>query len=161
MITMSKIPIYHEMIATGLGSGYSPIAPGTAGAALAVLVWWGYSSLLSPVATVEFTALLTVIFTVLGTWSSAVAETFWGEDPKRVVIDEVVGTWIALLAVPGGSHWGYPIAAFVLFRFFDIAKPLGIRRMERLPGGYGIMADDILSGIYAFLLIILFRYCCA
>lgn len=55
---------------------------------------------------------------------------YWGEDPSRVVVDEMVGTWIALLAVPENGHWGYMIAAFVLFRFFDILKPLGIRKME-------------------------------
>ena len=69
----------------------------------------------------------------------------------------MVGTWIALLAVPNGQAWGYMLAAFVLFRFFDILKPLGIRKMEKLPGGYGIMADDILSGIYGLIVLYAFR----
>ena len=69
------------------------------------------------------------------------------------VVDEMVGVWIPLLVVPDGGWW-YVVAAFVLFRFFDILKPLGIRRMEALPGGIGVMMDDILSGIYSLILII-------
>ena len=98
------------------------------------------------------------VFTVLGVWSATVSEQFWGEDPKRVVMDETVGEWIALLAVPASGHWGYVLAAFVLFRFFDIAKPLGVRSMEKFKGGYGIMGDDILSGVYAAVLMLLFNY---
>ena len=95
---------------------------------------------------------------MLGVWSSSVSERSWGEDPSRVVMDETVGEWIALLAVPASGHWGYVLAAFVLFRFFDIVKPLGVRSMEKLKGGYGIMADDILSGIYAAIVIVVFNY---
>ena len=69
----------------------------------------------------------------------------------------MVGTWIALLAVPSG-HIGYALGAFALFRLFDIFKPLGIRRMERLPGGIGVMMDDILSGIYGFIVLIIIRW---
>ena len=103
------------------------------------------------------TLIIVFIFTILGIWSSGIAEKYWGKDPSRVVIDEMVGTWIALLAVPNGQAWGYMLAAFVLFRFFDILKPLGIRKMEKLPGGYGIMADDILSGIYGLIVLYAFR----
>lgn len=154
----SKIPFFHNFIATGFGSGYSPVAPGTAGALVATLIWWGYSAALNDyVSTLSITAILIIVFTVLGVWSSGVSEKYWGEDPSRVVVDEMVGTWIALLTVPENGHWGYMIAAFALFRFFDILKPLGIRKMEKLPGGYGIMADDILSGIYGMIVIFIFR----
>ncbi|WP_300727800.1 phosphatidylglycerophosphatase A [uncultured Bacteroides sp.] len=157
-MSKDKIPFFHNLIATGFGSGYSPIAPGTAGALLATLIWWGYESLVASYwPTFFITSALVIIFTVLGIWSSTVSEKYWGEDPSRVVIDEMVGTWIALLAVPANAHWGYIIAAFILFRFFDILKPFGIRKMEKFPKGYGIMADDILSGIYGFIIIILFR----
>jgi phosphatidylglycerophosphatase A len=103
-------------------------------------------------------AALIVVFTILGVWSASVSEKFWGEDPKRVVMDETVGEWIALLAVPASGHWGYVLASFVLFRFFDIAKPLGVRSMERFKGGYGIMADDILSGVYAAIILFAASY---
>lgn len=90
-----------------------------------------------------------------------VSEKYWGKDPSRVVIDEMVGTWIALLAVPADNYIGYMFAAFILFRFFDILKPLGIKQAEKLPSGYGIMADDILSGIYGGIVILLYRFVCA
>ena len=158
---MAKIPLFHNIIATGFGSGYTPLAPGTAGALLATLIWFAYASFISNYAIImTVTALLVVVFTVLGVWSSGIAEHYWGNDPKRVVVDEMVGVWIALLAVPADAGWLYGAAAFVLFRFFDIAKPLGIRKMERFPGGYGIMADDVLSGIYSMIVIFVYRWIC-
>ena len=159
---MPKAPLFHNFIATGFGSGYSPIAPGTAGALLAMLIWWGYSLLFSHCISIPvLTFIVIVVFTFAGVWSSSVVEKYWGEDPSRVVVDEMVGTWIALLAVPEGAHCWYSLAAFVLFRFFDIVKPLGVRKMESLPSGFGIMADDILAGIYGFIVIYLYRLCFA
>lgn len=69
----------------------------------------------------------------------------------------MVGVWIALLAAPAGAWW-YALGAFVLFRLFDIFKPLGIRRMENLPGGIGVMMDDILAGVYSFVILIVVRW---
>lgn len=155
---VSKIPLFHKLVATSLGVGFSPIAPGTMGAIAAIAVWLPLSLCLSYGCLQIVTAVLIAVFTVLGVWSSTVSERYWGEDPSRVVIDETVGEWIALLAVPACGHWGYVVAAFVLFRFFDIVKPLGVRSMEKLKGGYGIMADDILSGVYAAVLMLLFSY---
>ena len=127
-----------------------------------MLIWWGYSLLFSHCISIPvLTFIVIVVFTFAGVWSSSVVEKYWGEDPSRVVVDEMVGTWIALLAVPEGAHWGYMLAAFVLFRFFDIVKPLGVRKMESLPSGFGIMADDILAGIYGFIVIYLYRLCFA
>lgn len=158
---MPKIPLFHNLIASGFGSGYSPIAPGTAGALLAMLIWWGYASLFDDYyLTLQCTFALVLIFTFLGIWSSGISEKYWGKDPSRVVIDEMVGTWIALLAVPADNYIGYMLAAFLLFRFFDILKPLGIKQAEKLPSGYGIMADDILSGIYGTIVILVYRFLC-
>ena len=84
-------------------------------------------------------------------------EPIWGEDPSRVVVDEMVGVWIPLLAAPAGNLW-YALAAFALFRLFDIFKPLGIRKMEYLKGGVGVMMDDILAGIYSLILLIVARW---
>ena len=156
---MTRIPFFHRIIATGFYSGYSPIAPGTAGALAATLIWWAYSSALADFCLIQMvTGILIILFTALGIWSSGVSEKYWGKDPSIVVVDEMVGTWIALLAVPPSLHWGYMLAAFILFRFFDILKPLGIKKMEKLPRGYGIMADDILSGIYGMTVILIYRY---
>lgn len=150
--------MFHKLIATSFGTGFSPVAPGTMGALVAILVWY-ILSLCMAYSTLQWTlAGLIVVFTIIGVWSATVSERYWGEDPSKVVIDETVGEWIALLAVPAGQHWAYIVAAFVLFRFFDIFKPLGVRSMENLKGGYGIMADDILSGVYAAVVMLLVDY---
>lgn len=155
---MKKFPLFHKLIATSFGAGFSPVAPGTMGALVAILVWY-ILSLCMAYSTLQWTLVgLIVVFTIIGVWSATVSERYWGEDPSKVVIDETVGEWIALLAVPAGQHWAYILAAFVLFRFFDIFKPLGVRSMENLKGGYGIMADDILSGVYAAVVMLLVDY---
>lgn len=153
-----NFPLFHKLVATSFGAGFSPIAPGTIGAVVAVVVWLVLDYYMD-YCTLQWTlAGLIAMFTVLGVWSSTISERFWGEDSSRVVVDETVGEWIALLAVPASSHWGYVLAAFLLFRFFDIVKPLGVRSMEKLKGGYGIMGDDILAGIYSAVVILLFSY---
>ena len=151
-MSAQKIPFFSLMIATGFGSGFSPVAPGTAGALLALLMWVvGY--LLLPFALLQvILAVMVLLFTALGIYTSGVMERYWGEDPSRVVVDEMVGVWIPLLVVPDGGWW-YVLAAFVLFRLFDIVKPLGVRRMERFGGGVGIMMDDILAGVYSAVLL--------
>lgn len=152
---MKKIPFYHEMIATGLGVGHFPYGPGTMGALLAILIWYPITTMANHTTWFLITLALILAFTLLGAWSSTVAERYWGEDPSRVVIDEVVGQWITLLAVPAVFSWWHVLAAFVLFRFFDIVKPLGVRNMENFKSGWGIMADDILAGCYGAILIYL------
>ena len=152
---MKKIPFYHEMIATGLGVGHFPYGPGTMGALLAILIWYPITTMANHTTWFIITLALILVFTLLGAWSSTVAERYWGEDPSRVVIDEVVGQWITLLAVPAVFSWWHVLAAFVLFRFFDIVKPLGVRKMENFKSGWGIMADDILAGCYGAILIYL------
>ena len=80
-------------------------------------------------------------------WSSSKVEPIWGKDPARVVIDEVAGMCISLLFLPVNVK--YLFCALILFRFFDIVKPLFIRKVESLPAGWGIMMDDVLAGVYA------------
>lgn len=150
---MGEKPLIPVILATGFGSGYCPVAPGTAGALLATVIWLAYTLFLPPATCIVLTVVLTLLFTVLGVWATNKVIPFWGEDPRRVVVDEMVGVWIPLIAAPAGNLW-YALASFVLFRFFDIAKPLGVRQMERFPGGIGVMADDILAGIYSMFIII-------
>ncbi|MBQ8774033.1 MAG: phosphatidylglycerophosphatase A [Muribaculaceae bacterium] len=152
-----RFAFFHKLIATSFGVGYMPYGPGTMGALFGLLVWMLMFYTLDYCSLMIVTACLIVVFTLIGTWSASVAERFWGEDPSKVVMDETVGTWIALLAVPAGGHWSYCVAAFVLFRFFDIVKPLGVRRMERFKGGIGIMADDILAGVYSAIVLLFFK----
>lgn len=78
-------------------------------------------------------------------------EKIWDVDSNKVVVDEVAGMVISLLFIPAKIK--YVVFAFVLFRFFDIVKPLGIRRSEKLPSGWGVMADDVLAGIYTWALL--------
>jgi phosphatidylglycerophosphatase A len=94
--------------------------------------------------------LLTAGLLGLGTWAAHRVEPAWGKDSYRVVIDEVAGVWVGLLGVPlTGPRL---LVGLVLFRLFDIVKPLGIRSMEKLPGGYGVMLDDVLAGVYTLVL---------
>ena len=86
--------------------------------------------------------LLTVVFTILGTWATAQLQPYWGEDPSRVVIDEIVGVWIPLsLIIP----------------FDDMVKPLGIKRLDRMRGAFYVMADDILGGVYAAITMVIIK----
>ncbi len=85
-------------------------------------------------------------------------ERVWGKDPSRVVVDEMAGMWVALLAVVPADMC-YALAALVFFRLFDIFKPLGIRRMEAVRGGWGILLDDLLAGVYAYISVSLLRNC--
>ena len=154
---MSKPPFLPMLIGTGFGSGFSPVASGTAGALLAFGVWYALSFLVPASVLLWLTVVLALVFTVAGVWAANRLEQAWGEDPSRVVVDEMVGCWITLLAAPAGHLW-YGLAAFGLFRLFDIWKPLGIRRMENLPGGIGVMMDDVLSGVYGFIVLIVARW---
>ncbi len=155
---MKKIPLFHNIIATSCGFGHFPIAPGTMGAIFGILVWLPIFLMCSYTTTLYTTIALIVLFTILGVWSAGVAEKYWGEDPSRVVMDETVGMWITLLPIPFQGHWWYIVAAFILFRLLDIFKPFGVRKMENLKGGYGIMGDDILAGIYGAIIIYAFNY---
>ena len=148
METKDKAPRWAILVGSGFGTGYCPVAPGTAGALLALLVWIGVD-LLFPGSASWWTALaLSLVFLPAGAVASGCLESWWGKDPSRVTIDEMVGTWLALLAVPSGQFWA-AVGAFALFRLFDIYKPLGIRAMEKIRGGWGIMMDDVLAGIYS------------
>ena len=154
---MKRAKLFHIIIASGFGSGFSPFAPGTAGALVAVIIWTVLFYVIPFNILLVVTSLLIVLFTAAGIWSADKLESEWGKDPSKVVVDEMVGVWIALLAVPVGNVW-YILFAFLLFRFFDIFKPLGIRKMEQLEGGIGVMADDILAGIYSVLLLMGVRW---
>ena len=152
---MKRPPFLPVFIGTGFGSGFSPLLPARLGRYW-LLSFGLHFIFLFPFSWVLWlTAALVIVFTFAGIWAADKLETYWGEDPSRVVVDEMVGVWIPLLAVPNDDKWfWYVIAAFALFRIFDIAKPLGIRRMESLKGGVGVMMDDVLAGVYSFILLV-------
>lgn len=143
---MERPPFVPVVIGTACGAGFWPWGPGTAGAVLGTLAWLGLWSVLEFAVLEVVVAVLVVIFTLLGTWATARLMPYWGDDPSRVVIDEVVGVWVALLMA---SDWVTAVVALLLFRVFDILKPFGIRSLDRRRGAFWVMADDLLAGVYA------------
>ena len=141
--------LIYKIFATALGSGYSPLAPGTAGAIVGCIALWFFEkfNLVSTLSTPFLYIGLIVVTIILGIIATNQLEEDWGKDPSKVVIDEVIGIWITMMFVPLTAI--NVLIGFTLFRFFDIAKPLGIRNLEKLSGGVGVMADDMLAGIYA------------
>lgn len=139
--------IIAKLIATTLGFGYTPVAPGTAGAAFATIIAYCFAAYSSWSNVNIFLITLILVFTLLGIWSANHLQDEWGHDPGKIVIDEAVGIWISLLFIPFG--WLNYLLAFVLFRIFDIWKPWIIKKAENLEGGLGVMADDIVAGIFA------------
>lgn len=145
---------FDKFIATSFGAGYAPLAPGTFGALVGcaiVVLLKQIPAFQSDMAFNGFLVMLTLIFYLLGVKVTDRLEDEWGKDPSKVVVDEMIGIWIAMLFIP----WDYfnLLFAFILFRFFDILKPLGIKKLEELPGGKGVMLDDVLAGIYANLVL--------
>ncbi len=132
---------------TGFGTGRLPIAPGTWGAAAGVLMAWPILAFFETGLAQLILSLLIVLFLWIGVQGSARMEAEWGKDPRQTVIDEMVGQWIALLGF--SLSWPVLLAAFLLFRAFDILKPWGIRRLEQFGEGWGVMLDDVLAGAYA------------
>ena len=135
----------NKIASTVFGIGYLPFAPGTFAAAFAVVIWYFLATNFNQFPLLQIG--LIIIFSLTGVYCSGKLCAESGKDPSFVVIDELVGMWIAVLLIPP-TILNYTIA-FMFFRFFDIAKPLGIRRMEKMKNGWGIMSDDILAGIYS------------
>ena len=133
-----------DWIAFGFGSGFAPFAPGTFGS----LVGVGLFMLSARYGGVYAPWILTLIATVVGFLTAGgAAQRLAAKDPGPVVIDEIAGQCIALLALPGG--WRVALAGFIAFRIFDIAKIPPARQLESLPGATGIMCDDLIAGVYA------------
>lgn len=122
--------------------GYAPLAPATAASAVVTVVAW-----FVPAPPLPALLLLLVAGLGLAVWSAGVAEGTLGHDAKPIVIDEVIGQSIALLFAPRTIP--FYAAAFLLFRLFDVWKPLGAREAQRLPGGWGVVADDCVAGVTA------------
>lgn len=137
---------------TVLKIGYLPIAPGTWGSLVAVVIWF---LIIESTSTITFITAIIIIF-ILGVYTSSITERHLVQkDPSIIVIDEWVGQWIALLFVPKSLLLG--LVAFALFRLFDIWKPYPIKLLDKYPKGWGIMLDDVLAGVYALLVLSVFR----
>jgi phosphatidylglycerophosphatase A len=135
--------IFVLAIATGAGSGYSPMASGTVGSVVGLVLWLALLGL-SPLGY----AVAVVAVTLLGIWAAGRAsEIFRRHDDGRITIDEVAGMLVSLAWLPARPE--VAALAFVLFRIFDVWKPFPAGAAERLPGGLGVMADDLVAAVYA------------
>lgn len=132
-----------KILSTCFGIGYFPFAPGTVTSVAAVLCYYFIPVLHNPL----LLFFLVVLCSGIGIWAGALMEEHYGNDPSIVTIDELAGQWLALVALPEGI---LPLfCSLMFFRFFDIAKPGPVDAAQRLPGGWGIMVDDLLAGLLA------------
>lgn len=139
-----------KVIATALGAGYSPVAPGTCGTVVAVPLAWALAAL--PIW--QF-VLVIIAVTAVAIWAADRADRAWGtHDSGRIVIDEVAGYLATMLLVDRG-HWAPLAVGFVVFRALDIIKPPPVRWLdENLPGGFGVVLDDVAAGVMGMLIML-------
>ena len=153
-----------KTIATSLGFGYAPFGPGTFGTAFGLIIYvmldyiFGMFGMHHDSLYLNLMLVLLIgLFTWLGTWSARVLEPEWGHDPGKIVIDETIGVWITILFIP--FSWINILLAFVIFRFFDILKPLGIKAIDqKLHSPFSVMLDDIVAGIYSAIILQIIVY---
>ena len=147
---MNKLKVF---IATSFGSGYLPFAPGTWGSATIIPIIWYASSQFGWLSLIP----VVLICSALSIWVTEAAEMEWGKDPSKMVMDEWAGQALTFLFIPFSYHieqdWLILLTGFGLFRFFDILKPLGISKIQSLEGGWGVLLDDLLAGLYALVIL--------
>ena len=142
----SAVDYVAKLISSGIFIGYIPLAPGTMGSLLAVILFF----LLYGYVLNIFWIFLPVLY-FLGVWTASYCEELWGKDSGRIVVDEIVGMFVTLIFLPINVRIVW--LGFFIFRAFDIIKPPPIRWSERLPHGWGVMTDDLIAGIYANLVL--------
>jgi phosphatidylglycerophosphatase A len=148
----STAPRWATLVATFFGAGRLRPGPGTWGALATALLWWLLASHLSPSARIPVILILIVIVVAIGIPASTLEARGCGKkDPSHVVIDEVAGQLVTLIACP--IVWPALLAGFILFRVFDILKPPPIRALEKLPEGTGIVVDDLGAGVYGLIVL--------
>ncbi len=137
-----------SVVATFFGVGRIHPGPGTWGSAATILLWWALTRYISPPIQPGIALLLTIAAVAIGIPAATQVVRATGiKDPQYVVIDEVAGQLLTLVASP--ATWKFLLVGFILFRGFDIVKPPPIRMLERLPEGVGIVVDDLGAGVYA------------
>jgi phosphatidylglycerophosphatase A len=141
-----KLNFFEKLIGSGFYTGYIPFASGTWGS-LAALIIYLIPGFEKPVIIIP----AIVLFTILGIFTGNKFDVIYGKDPAECTVDEVVGMWISLLFLP--KTFLVVTAAFISWRAFDIIKPAPARQLESLKGGFGIMMDDIVAGLYSLLLL--------
>ena len=146
-----KINFFEKIIGSGFYSGYSPVVSGTVGSAVAMIIYLipGFENLFIIIP-------VSIILFIYGIFVGTKFEAEYGKDPAQCTVDEFVGTWISLIALPKTIF--IVIAAFLLWRILDIIKPPPARNLEKLKGGLGIMIDDVISGVYTLIIMHLVVY---
>lgn len=146
-----KINSFEKFIGSGFLTGYAPVASGTVGSFVALLIYLipGFEQLIIIIPAIIF-------FFIYGIFLGSKFETEYGKDPAQCTVDEIVGTWISLAALPKST--GIIVITFLLWRILDIIKPFPARSLEKLKGGLGIMIDDVVSGIYTLIIMHLIVY---
>ena len=155
--TSAKAPLWATLVATFCGAGRLRPGPGTWGSLATVILWWLLTRAISPnwqTAAVVLIACLVVLIGIPA--ATRVARASGLKDPQFVVIDEVAGQLITLIAIP--VSWKSLLLGFILFRGFDIVKPPPVRQLERLPEGVGIVVDDVGAGLYALMVMQVLRH---
>jgi phosphatidylglycerophosphatase A len=139
------INFFEKLIGSGLYSGYSPVASGTVASLVALLIYFipGFEQL-------YIIAPVSILFFLYGIPLGTKFEKIFGKDPKQCTIDEFIGMWISLIALP--KTIGIVLTAFFIWRILDIIKPPPARKLEEINGGFGIMIDDVVSAIYTLLI---------
>jgi len=136
-----------KLLASGFGTGYSPVAPGTAGSALTAVIIYSCAGWWSPLPALA----ISILAFFLGVACCSIAEKEWGHDDRRMVIDEMAGMFLAMSFIE--VELKTLTVAFLIFRLFDIVKPPPASTAERLPSGWGVMTDDAVAGAYTAVLI--------
>lgn len=148
--TRARAPLWADLIATFFYIGRLHPGPGTWGSAAAMLLWAVLAYALPQSMRTPVVVALVIVVTLIGIPAATrVSRSCATKDPQFVVIDEVAGQLIALIAAP--LAWKSFLAGFILFRVFDITKPPPVRQLEKLPEGTGIVLDDVAAGIYALI----------
>lgn len=146
--SLNKLKI---ILGTSFGSGYLPVAPGTWGSLVAIPVIWVINLYVGWIGLLAFI----IVTSLITLWVTPACEEQWGKDPSKLVMDEWAGQGLSLFMIPLpytlNEHWWILLAAFILFRFFDILKPFGIKRVQSLEAGLGVLLDDLLAGLYALI----------
>ncbi len=140
-----RINFLEKLIGSGLYSGYSPVASGTAASLVALIIYF-----IPHFEQLYIIVPVSIIFFLYGIPLGTKFEKKYGKDPKQCTIDEFIGMWISLIALP--KTIGIALSAFFVWRILDIIKPPPARKLEKINGGFGIMIDDVVSAIYTLLI---------
>lgn len=143
---MKQINWFEKLIGSGFYTGFIPFASGTFGSIAAIIIY-----LIPGFEKPEIIIPVTIVFLIYGIFVSSKFENVYGKDPAECTVDEVVGTWIALIALP--KTMLIILTSFLIWRALDIVKPFPARTSEKLPKGYGIMTDDVISGFYSLIIL--------